>query len=64
MKQKLVLEVAHFNDHPNWMEEEDEIEVMEDKLDDAAPWELAFEQGVEAANKDMVDDWSDEEEFE
>jgi len=28
------------------------------------PWELAFERGVEQANKEMFDEWSDEDEFE
>ncbi len=64
MKQKLVLERAHFNDHPGWVQEEDDIEMVEDKLDDEAPWELAFEQGVEQADKEMIDGWEDEDEFE
>lgn len=44
--------------------EEDEEEIMEDRLDETSASELAFEQGVEEANKEMIDDWSDEEEFE
>ncbi len=64
MKQKLVLvEQAHFNDHLG-VEEEDQIEIMEDKADDAAPWEIAFEKGVELADNEMVDAWEDEDEFE
>jgi len=63
MKQKLVIEKAHFNDRLE-AEEADEIEVMEDKLDDEAPWELAFEHGVQLADDEMVDGWEDEEEFE
>jgi len=64
MKQKLVLvEQAHFVDHLG-VEEEDQIEIMEDKADDVAPWELAFEKGVELADKEMVDAWVDEDEFE
>ena len=64
MKQKLVLvEQAHFVDHLG-VEEEDQIEIMEDKADDVAPWELAFEKGVELADKEMVDSWQDEDEFE
>ena len=64
MKQKLVFEKAHFGDHLNWVEEEDEIELMEDRMDDEAPWELAFEKGVELADKEMIDGWDDEDEFE
>lgn len=63
MKQNLLLEKAHFVDHLS-VEEEDEIELMEDKLDDEAPWELAFQRGVELADNEMVDDWADEDEFE
>ena len=37
---------------------------MEDKLNEETPWELAFERGVEQANKEMFDEWSDEDEFE
>ena len=64
MKQKLVLEKAPFGDHPDWVEEEDEIELMEDKLDDEAPWELAFERGVELADDEMINGWKDEDELE
>ncbi len=63
MRQKLLLEKAPFVDHLTSVEEED-LDVMEDKLDDAAPWELAFERGVEQADNDMVSDWKDEDEFE
>jgi hypothetical protein len=63
MRQKLLLEKAHFVDHLS-VEEEDLIEVMEDKADDEAPWELAFEKGVEQADNDMIADWEDEEEWE
>jgi hypothetical protein len=63
MKQKLLLEQAPFVDHLG-VEEEDQIELMEDKLDDEAPWELAFQRGVELADNEMVEEWSDEEEFE
>ncbi len=63
MKQKLLLEIAPFVDHLG-VEEEDQIELMEDKLDDEAPWELAFQRGVELADNEMVEEWSDEEEFE
>ena len=62
MRQKLILERAPFIDR--FAEEEDEVEVMEDKLNEATPWELAFERGVEQANKEMFDEWSDEDEFE
>lgn len=61
MKQKLIL--APFVDHLS-VEEEDKVEIMEDKLDDEAPWELAFERGVELADTEMVNEWDDEEEFE
>ncbi len=44
--------------------EEDEEEIIEDRLDEESARELAFEQGVEEANKEMIDDWKDEEEFE
>ncbi len=64
MKQKLVFERAHFNDHPVWVQEEDDIELVEEKIDDEAPWELAFEQGVEQADKEMIEGWDDEDEFE
>jgi hypothetical protein len=63
MRQKLVLEKAHFDDHLG-VEEEDLIEVMEDKADDEAPWELAFEKGIEQADNDMIADWEDEDEWE
>jgi hypothetical protein len=63
MRQKLVLERAHFNDHLG-VEEADEIELIEDKLDDEAPWELAFEQGVQLADDEMINSWDDEDEFE
>ena len=63
MRQKLLLEKAHFDDHLS-VEEEDLVEVMEDKADDEAPWEMAFEKGVEQADNDMISDWSNEDEFE
>jgi len=63
MRQRLVLEQAHFFDHLG-VEEEDEVDVMEDKADDEAPWELAFEKGVELADNEMIDSWKDEEEWE
>ncbi len=64
MKQKLVLlDQAHFVDHLG-VEEEDQIEIMEDKADDEAPWEVAFEKGVAQADDDMVNSWVDEDEFE
>ncbi|MEM3154424.1 MAG: hypothetical protein QW165_02530 [Candidatus Woesearchaeota archaeon] len=64
MKQKLVLvEQSHFGDHFG-VEEEDQIELMEDKADDAAPWEFAFEKGVELADDEILDSWEDEDDFE
>ncbi len=64
MKQKLLFaEQAHFVDHLG-VEEEDQIEIMEDKADDEAPWEFAFEKGVEAADDETVNSWKDEDEFE
>ena len=64
MKQKLVLlDQAHFGDHLG-VEEEDQIEIMEDKADDEAPWEFAFEKGVEAADDEIMNSWEDEDEFE
>ncbi len=63
MRQKLLLEKAPFVDHLSSVEEED-LEVMEDKLDDEAPWELAFEKGVEQADNEMIEDWKNEDEYE
>ncbi|GEM_PF-6695084 len=59
MRQKLVFEKVF----PEPFEEEEE-EIVEDRLDESSPWELAFEEGVEQANNKMIDDWSDEEDFE
>ncbi|VVB81266.1 Uncharacterised protein [uncultured archaeon] len=44
--------------------EEDEEEIIEDRMDEESARELAFEQGVEEANNEMVDDWKEEEELE
>jgi hypothetical protein len=63
MRQKLVFEKAPFVDHLV-VEEEDDVEFMEEKLDDEAPWEVAFERGVEQADEEMIDAWEDEDEFE
>ena len=61
MRAKLVLlEKAHFDEHPNWVEEEDE-EIMEDKLDEESPLEVAFERGVDQANNEMIDSWAEDE---
>jgi len=61
MKQKLVLETAHFNDHLMVEEEDEKIELMEDKLDEESPWEVAFEKGVEMADDEMIDSWNEDE---
>ncbi len=61
MKQKLVLEKAHFNDHLDWVEEEDQLEVMEEKNEES-PWEFAIERGAEQASNDY--NWEDDEEWE
>lgn len=60
MRQKLVLE-SPFVDHLS-VEEEDEFDRMEDR-DEEAPWELAFERGVELADTEMVNEWDEEDEF-
>lgn len=61
IKQKLVLaEQAHFGDHLG-VEEEDPIEVMEEKEDEESPWEVAFEKGVEMADDEMIDSWNEDE---
>ena len=60
MRQKLVFERAHFKDR----QLDDADEVMEDRLNEETPWELAFEKGVERANDEMVEEWLDEDEFE
>lgn len=61
MRQKLVLLEAPFVDHLG-VEEED-VEIMEDKLDEEAPWEAAFERGVQLADEEMVSEWDDEDDF-
>ena len=61
MRQKLVLLESPFVDHLG-VEEED-VELMEDKIDDEAPWEVAFERGVQLADEEMVSEWDDEDEF-
>ena len=60
MRQKLILQTP-FVDHLS-VEEEEEIELMDDR-DDEAPWELAFERGVELADTEMVNEWDEEDEF-
>jgi len=65
MMQKLVLEKYQF-DKPHsdlWVDEEEEIEMMEDKLEGEMPWEIAFAQGEQLANDEMVDAWNDEDDF-
>ena len=64
LRQKLVFERAHFNEHPDWVQEEDEEIIMEDRLDEESHRELAFERGVDMANDEMIDGWKDEDEFE
>jgi len=44
--------------------EEDEEEITEDRMDEESARELAFEQGVDEANKEMIDNWKEEEELE
>ncbi len=58
MRQKLVFEKAPFNDHPSWMEEADEVEAKEERIDED-PLE-GFEIGAERANDEYV--WEEEEE--
>ncbi|MBW2970323.1 hypothetical protein KY309_00390 [Candidatus Woesearchaeota archaeon] len=58
MKQKLVFEKVFPDPF-----EEDEEELVEDRLNEESPWELAFERGVEAANNEMIERW-EEEDFE
>ncbi len=61
MKQNLVLaEQAHFVDHLG-VEEEDPIEIMEEKADEESPWEVAFEKGVEMADDEMIESWTEDE---
>ncbi len=60
MKQNLVIESAHFDDHL-LVEEEDQIEIMEDKLDEESPWEVAFEKGAEMADDEMISSWTEDE---
>ena len=48
------------------MEQELELEQLdydaEDRLNEAQPWELAFERGAELANEEIVKDWYDDDE--
>jgi len=64
MRQKLLLkEHTHFNDRHTMVEEADQGDIMEDRLNESEPWEIAFEEGTKMANDEMVDDWEDEEEI-
>ena len=45
------------------LEEEDEIEAMEDRLEGESPWEIAFEEGEKAATEEILDDWEEDDEW-
>jgi len=59
MRQKLVLEAPI---HDRWVDSE-EIDLNEDRLNEEQPWEIAFEEGERMANKEMVDNWLDEDDW-
>lgn len=42
------------------VEEDDDVEAMEDRLEGSSPWEIAFEEGVKAATEEVLDDWEED----
>lgn len=42
------------------IEEEEEVDAMEDRLEGASPWEIAFEEGEKAAAEEILDDWEED----
>lgn len=45
------------------IEEEEEVDAMEDRLEGQSPWEIAFEEGEKAATEEVLDDWEEDDEW-